>query len=58
MEGNLNWVHDRMETLKATDPDKAFDLFMTILEYCKPKQSRQELKAPAGLEVTYTVKFK
>lgn len=58
IEGNIPWVIDRLTTLKVNDPDKALSVLMEFMEYFKPKLSRQELKAPKGSEVTYTVKFK
>lgn len=58
IEGNLEWMQRRLEVLKATEPDKAFERIMDLMEYFKPKLSRQELKAPPGSEVTYTLKFK
>ncbi len=58
IEGNLPWMMGHLEELQANNPDRAFDRLMDLMEYFKPKLSRQELKAPPGSEVTYTLKFK
>lgn len=58
VEGNLPWMKTHLETLKKNEPEKAFDLIVELMEYFKPKLSRQELKAPPGSEMTYTLKFK
>lgn len=58
IEGNLGWMQDHLEDLKADNPEAAFDRLVDLMEYFKPKLSRQELKAPPGSQVTYTLKFK
>ena len=58
IEGNLAWMQSHLEDLKEEQPAAAFDRLVELMEYFKPKLSRQELKAPPGSEVTYTLKFK
>lgn len=58
IEGNLDWMQEQIDSLKAKQPAAAFGLLMDLMEYFKPKLSRTELKAPPGSEVTYKMKFK
>ena len=51
IEGNLDWMLARIETLKANNPDAAFKMLLDLVEYFKPKLSRQDVKQEVQAKV-------
>lgn len=58
VEGNVEWMVEHIEELKARDPERAMDRLLGLLEYFKPKLSRSEVKQEQSGEVKYTISFK
>lgn len=56
IEGNLPWMQDHLDTLKASEPEKAFDRLVELMEYFKPKLARTEHTGKVDSEVTVTIK--
>lgn len=57
IEGNLAWMQKHMDELKASEPEKAFDRLVELMEYFKPKLARTEHTGKVDSEVTVKHKW-
>lgn len=52
VDGNAHKLQEWLDQVALDSPEKAFNLFQSVVEYHVPKLSRAELKADVNAEVT------
>ncbi len=48
VDGNADRLQGWLDRIAETDPEKAFGLFQSVIEYHVPKLARSELTGPGG----------
>lgn len=52
VEGNVDRLNGWLDAIAHKDPEKAFNCFMSVLEYNLPKLARSELTGKDGKDLT------
>lgn len=57
VDGNAHRLQDWLDRVAETDPEKAFSLFQSVIEYHVPKLARTESTGPDGGPQKFVVRW-
>jgi len=57
VDGNAHRLQDWLDRVAETDPEKAFSLFQSVIEYHVPKLARTESTGPDGGPQEFVVRW-